>query len=465
MHNSRLLQLFEHLREQEFRELKQFVRSPFHNQREDVVQLFDFLRRNRDRALQPEQLFAAAYPGRPFDARQLTYVQSYLLQVIEEYFTISEMRKDTAQRQLLLVRSYRRHGLEAGFRKQVRRLQRTLQVDERGNLAKHHVRYQLAMEEYDLQKNRRRDASLNLHYPTEQLDIFLLGSRLRQACTMLAHERLSEVHYQDSLLTHLIAFIEAPEQVSLLEVPAIALYYYCYKSMLEENDAHFQRLRELIQRYRQQFDVEEQLEFYIAAINYGIRQLNQGRREYVRQTFELYREGLQEEVFIERGEISQFNFKNIIALGLGLQEYDWVEQFLHSYKPFLEATNREQNYNYNLAKLYYEKQEFDKAMQLLQEVKYEDVLPNLTAKILLLKIYYELGEKEVLYSFLHSFERLVRRQRRLGYHKQNYLNLILTVRRLLHLNPFDRTASSKLRSNIEGIEALPEKQWLLRQLT
>lgn len=456
--------MFYALSEPELRELRQFVRSPFHNQREDVVQLFDILRKTPWERVVPAHLFKQVYPGKTWDKTQLAYVMSYLLKVMEDYLSIAEMRQDPVQEQLYLMRNYRRHRQELGFRKQARRINQLLAASPLEDLQTHYMKYQLGMEEYNLQKNRRRGISLNLREPTEQLDVFLIGSRLRQACTMLAHEKLSEVQYEYGLLQQLIDFLESPAQERLRQTPVIALYYHSYKTLREESEADFQQLQILLREHRSHFTPEEWTNFFVVVINFGIKRLNQGQRAYVRITFDWYREGLQQGAFIENKMISSFHFKNIIALGLGLQEFDWVEQFLYKYKPFLEAADRENNFKYNFAKLNYEKKDYKAAMLLLQEVRYEETLPNLTAKILLLKIYFELDEKEVLHSYLKSFESIVRRQRGLGYHKESYLNLILTVRRLLHLNPFDKAAREKLKQSITMTEVLPEKTWLLAQL-
>ena len=58
----------------------------------------------------------------------------------------------------------------------------------------------------------------------------------------------------------------------------------------------------------------------------------------------------------------------------------------------------------------------------------------------------------------------IRRNRLIGYHRKNYLNLLRFTRKLLGVNPFDPKATAELRVQIEAAEPLTEKAWLLAQL-
>ena len=103
-------------------------------------------------------------------------------------------------------------------------------------------------------------------------------------------------------------------------------------------------------------------------------------------------------------------------------------------------------------------------MERLRQVEYEDLFLNIYAKIMLMKIYYELQEHDVLDSFLKSFERFIRRHRGLAYHRENYLNDIYFTRKMLKVNPFDRDGREALRRELETTPALTERGWLLERV-
>ena len=81
-----------------------------------------------------------------------------------------------------------------------------------------------------------------------------------------------------------------------------------------------------------------------------------------------------------------------------------------------------------------------------------------------LKIYFEQGEYEVLQSHLDAMTHYLRRNRVIGYHRENYLNLIVMTRRLLALPRAKGFAHERLRMQIEAINPLTERGWLLTML-
>ena len=89
---------------------------------------------------------------------------------------------------------------------------------------------------------------------------------------------------------------------------------------------------------------------------------------------------------------------------------------------------------------------------------------NLSAKILLLKVYYALEEIQLLEGLLNRFSTFLSRKKELAYHKNNYNNIIRFTRRLVVINPYSTKAKDKLRQEIKNTPLLTERVWLLEQL-
>jgi len=128
----------------------------------------------------------------------------------------------------------------------------------------------------------------------------------------------------------------------------------------------------------------------------------------LRELFDLYQAGLEQDAFLENGFLSRWTYKNIVTAGLILEEFEWVEGFIYKYESKLERKYRKDSFGYNLACLFYGKKQYDKAISQLQQVKFDDVLLNLNARNLLVKIYLELEEYEALDAHLNSFEVFIR---------------------------------------------------------
>ena len=180
------------------------------------------------------------------------------------------------------------------------------------------------------------------------------------------------------------------------------------------------------------------------------------------EAFELYKEGMELEVFIEKGILSRFTYNNVVISGLLLKEFQWVEAFIYDFKNYIEERFRESTFNYNLANLYFRKPDYPKAMELLQRVEFDDVMHNLNARRMLLKIYFESEEFDALDSHLTSFKNYIYRHKELGgSHRNSYLNLIKFTNKLLNVNLLDDFEFDKIKLEIEMTEPVAEKNWLL----
>jgi len=254
------------------------------------------------------------------------------------------------------------------------------------------------------------------------------------------------------------------------ETPAVMLYYQSYNAIehlqsnnIVQSEESFKELKALIKAHWQHFPSSEIRDIYLFAINYCIKRLNAGNRNFIREAFELFRSGLKNETILEESVLSSFTYKNITRLGIALSENKWVVEFLETYKKYLHPRERENTWRYNLAFFYFQEKNYQEAMQILLRVEFKDVLNNLDARRILLKSYFELGEYKALDSLLDSFSRYIHRQK-MGYHRENYLNLIRFVKKIIDIRPNDKPALDSLKKEIKETVQLAKREWLLEKI-
>lgn len=202
----------------------------------------------------------------------------------------------------------------------------------------------------------------------------------------------------------------------------------------------------------------------LMAINYCVRQLNAGNEHYFHEVHELYKVGLDTKTLLNNGVLSPLTYFNIVISGLKINALDWVAWFIPQYKNNLERKYRDSAYSFNMARLHYARHNYGEALLMLQKANYRDLLTNLAAKTLMLKIYYEQGEFEVLDSHLDAMIHFLRRKRVIGYHRENYLNIIRVTKRLLALPKSNGPARELLRGFIESTDPLTERKWFLEAI-
>lgn len=462
-----LLRAFRLLSAKERRALADFSRNPLVNRRPEVTRLADYLAEQlgkpTSKALDAERLFAAAFPGVAYDNRALRHTMSYLLTVLRQYLTWAEAQADEAEQQRLLLRALRRRGMDKLLEKDWQSAADGIEKQPLRDARHHYRQYQLHQEKAERAARHERSAALDLQPLPDELTNFYLAEMLRHACTALMQQAVAGKVHRFDVLEALLAAVDLRE---VLRVPAVALYYQAYQMLkLPEAAEPFDRLKALLAEHADCFSAAELRGLYLLAINGCIRRMNAGQRAYIREAFELYRAALSRDVLKENGFISPYTYKNILRSAVALGESVWAEQFLEQYRPVLHARERDNVYRYNLAFLRFQQQDYARAMPLLQQVEFEDPLNNLDARRMLLRTYYELGEKEALTSLLHSFAAYLRRQKGLGYHRATNEKLLYFTKKLLETDQRNASAWIALRAEIEATPEVAERAWLLEQVS
>ena len=465
MKNSLLLEALEKLDKKERREFQRMAQSPFFNQREEVARLYDYLAECLwvHRVIPDKrQAFAHLFGSAPYNDHRIRVLMSFLLRLLEQYFQYQVFTRSEAEQKLALARAYRQRQLPRHFRRCLQSARKEEQKASHQGASFYAWRFQLQLEEYQFLASRKRTAEFNLKSINRDLDTYFLASKFRQACLALSHQAVYRIDYSYGLMDELVAFLEDSE---LLALPVIALYYHCYRALSDpEEGQHFSQFIQLLFGQEHHFTLDEQQDLYLLGINFCTKRYNEGDASYLKKQLQLYERGLEQGLFIREGYLSRFTYRNIVTLGLILKEYQWVEHFLYEYRIKLEPEHQTGMFNFCLARLAYSQQQFGKALELLQQASFREPLLHLSAKAIVIKIFYELGEIGPLEAQLEALRVFLRRKKLVAYHRENYGNMLKYIRRLLELPPNERKGREQLRREVGKEKALAERAWLLEQL-
>lgn len=465
MQNTRLIQLLTTLSAKEYRELDRFIQSPFFNQREDVVKFFQYLHEcmTVHRVIpDKQQAHRFLYQDAAYDDHRVRVVMSLLLKLIEKFLVTQEFLSDDIQVKTRLLKIFRQRQLRKHFESTLREVE-TLQEkkpDRNADYFEH--QFMIRHESYQFKVSRQRIGDLDLQLAIGDLDTAYLSRKLRQVCLALSHQAVYKTEYSLGLVDELLHYIAAKK---LLDIPAISIYYHAYHAIINPDHAEaFAIFKQTLLANAPFFPPEEQRDLFLLAVNFCMRSYNEGNPAYLKDLFVLYQEGLEQGYLLSNGQLSRFTFRNIVTLGLILREYHWVEQFINDYQLYLPIDYRSSMHSFCLARLEYSRQNFDIALQLLQHSNYKDLLLNLSAKTVMLKIFYEMDEFDLLDSHLQAMHIFLRRKKIMAYHQENYQNLLRFTKKLLELKPYDEAARIEMRKQIQEIRAVAERAWLLERL-
>jgi hypothetical protein len=467
MKKSVLLDIIRVLGKKEIREINKWLVSPAHNQRQDVVKLFDCLIENLtkdDVSLEKENVWKSIFPKEPYDDARMRQSMYFLLQSLEEYLAFSEMIKNPVHTQTVLLEVYRRKNLEKPFKmtmEAARKHQKNSQFNDLDYLKTQHT---LEKEQYLHLVGQDWNMELNLQQTSNSLDVSYITDKLRLSSRMFAHQSIyKKITYDFGILSSVLEFVEKND---LLKIPAIAVYYFGYKARTNpENEDNYNNLENLILNHRQIFPDDELRELFLISINYCIIRMNAGIESYIARSFNLYKIGFEKGILIENGIIGKMSFGNAVSSALKNKDYDWAINFVEQFQNNVEEKHRKSMVHFNLSRIHFEKGDYNKAQRLLTQFEYDDILLNIIAKTMLLKIYYEQDELDAFESLLESMRTYLQRKEALDTNrKTSYKNMISIMKKLLNLNPYSKAQVEKMRELIINTNPLAERDWLLKQL-
>jgi hypothetical protein len=450
------------------RDLRQWVKSPFFNLRKDVIDLYNYLDTTpiaKTKMFTKEAAFEAVFPNeKKFEDTKIRYTMSFLLKTMEQYLAFQHSVNEPLIEEWYLAIAYRGLGLERQFEASVEKLQKHL--NEKQNDAQR-VRRLFDVEKmmYSYLNERKRATEPNLALLSVRLDQFYAAEKLRVVCGMLSYKQMFQNEYDTDGIEALVKQVERNNWHET--VPSIGVYYYAYQLYTNaEADIFYQKFKEKLPEYLSIIEGIEIRSAYLSAINFIIKKVNTvGQPSNYRELFDLYKIGLDSKVLLENGELSPFTYKNVVAIGLRLDEVVYVTDFIEQYHDVIPSEQRKNFYDYCKARLYFRQGNYQKAMPILGQMNYGDLYLQLDANVMLCKMYYELNESEVLNSFLHTFKQFIRRRKsEIGYHYENYHNIIRLIGRIIHIEYADTKHQTRLYHEIQACTPLTEKEWLLQRL-
>ena len=465
MYDSQLLDYFSILTSADRRELRKFVRSPFHNQREDVVQLFDYVDGNVEHGqqkLRKEAVFACIFPDLPFDAKRLNYAMSFLTKVIEAYLIQSEATRQPEQAAFMLQKSLILRGSTALAERAIGQAKTALSASKHRNGAYFQQVARLHLAAYDLRRRARRDDTEGFQAASDAFHIFTITEILHEACAMRSQQSLGNVVFEQPLLSTVLALAGTPQYQA---IPAIAAYFHAYQALSDEAQLiDFQKLRAILENDWQLFPESEIRDLYLLAINVCIRKINQRQGVFEQEVLQIYRAGLANKLLLENGQLSPYTYKNVMSAAAKVGEFAWADAFLTEYKAFLPTKDRENLFRYNLALLRFRQGDTATSMTLLRDVNLREPLFQLDARRLLARLYFDANELTALDSLIDNSKIYLHRQKDIGYQREMYFNFFKILEKLLQLDLKNKKEVKILRGLIEATKMLAEREWLLEKL-
>jgi hypothetical protein len=477
MQNNKLIQVISGFKRKEMTRFFEFVRSPYFNKHDEVRALIahlnsifpDFDEKKCDRF----RLFQVLFPGQQHDQSRLALLFTYAYRLLETFLKVEQLQEMGPGDELLLLRQYRERGQWKQYEQTLLRLSKQLAQTKKQN-SQYHLHYFQLAEEADRYYNQRgrHEQDHNIQVKQDFLDRYYMAEKLRDACEMSVRRKILKVNYQTRFLTAILE--EVSRELSQYEpIPSVWVYYHLFLLVEGKEGITFEEMLRILLKNEHFFEHQEQQLLYNYLQNYCIEQINKGKTTFHRQAFEIYKLQLEKKLIIINGFLSEWHYKNIVTIGLRLGETDWVYQFIHQYKEFLQPKSVRNAFNFNLASWYYQQGQLEEVLELLHQVEHKDNRYSLAAKSLLLRTYYDLDEQEAMFSLLDAFSQYLHRNKVMTDERiKAFRNLLQLTKKAMLLKSeigFSKPEKlnkelQKLLNSIHSKNAIINQDWLMQKV-
>ena len=468
MNSSKTYTILQSFNKYEINRIRKFLQSPYFNSNEAIISLFEAIIKNvlstKEKELVKEIVWESIYKEKKYDDVRFRKLNSELLKLVEQFLAQQIYEENPIRKAVHLMEAVGNKKLDKLYSSTLRTARRLSDQQNHRPANFYFYQYEIERQYYDLiQLDRKRTEKGNEGETALNLDCFYLAEKLRIYCYSIARKNFASHEYDILFIDEIVSSIE---KYGYDKFPPIAIYYQIYLISAEPDDEdHYYKLIELLDKHSHLFIHEEALSMYRFATNYCIGKVNRGQQKFLREYFDLSKIILDKELLFMEGILPASSFNNITLMALRLEEFDWADGFIKKYSNKLPITHQENTVTFNKVQLLFFKKEYDKVISLLHQVEYDDIAYNLLSKSYLLMTYYETDEIEPLYSFFESFRAYLNRNKKIPQvRKRRFLNLIKFTKKLCRMIPGDKKTLQKIEDDVKATKEITSKKWLLGKI-
>lgn len=423
MYESRIICLFSTFSNDDRRKLRKWIRSDFVNKNTDIVTFFEFIDSKNtltERTITKEKAHAYIYPNTPYNDLRIRHLIWLTTDLVEEFIVYNSLQKNTVLKKQILSQFYASHELFK-FSNQI--LMENLAQSATSNLRNasfHLQQHQLYALYFQINSRNVRNKDFKLQDIIDHATLFTLIETLKYACVIHSLQKITKLEINNYFLDTALKFVMLPE---FKKENVLQIYYHIYLVLRDDNEKAFNKFIKDLKEHEASFTSNDLKDLYLLSINFCVKRSNQNITKYTKMAFELYIHAIQKGYLVENNEISRFSFTNVVSLGIKLKEFTKTETFIQNYVKLIAKEYRNNTADFNRAKVFFANGQSQKALKILLTKEFKDVLWNLNAKYLVLKVLFENRDITMFNIYLKAFKNYVKRKNNIGYHQTYFINV------------------------------------------
>ena len=448
----KVVELLKTLNESELIRFEKFINSPYHNEIKDIVQVYNgaiaaIVKSNKDQKL----IKATFIQKTKWSDLKFRKTCNQLLELLLSFNTIEFNQKKPLINEVLRFQSMVHRQWEHFFSNRINRIKH-FKLKKSAWTEIELAHYYIYLKSHIDSNSISIDESLNAYAEIAQtkkefnkisdLSSFIDLENLRHNNLALSYQHYRHLTLFDNYL-----------------IKAYQLVVDIFKGEIQPTD---QQIKTNLQEFLPRIDPNDASNILDLITSFFILKQNKGDLTVTSTIFELYKLGLELNLF----KIFVGNYRNIAYFACREGNFEWALDFVEKYKTALPKNDQDSAYSFTKSRTLWYAKDWEGVIRTLRNVEYKDMTYNLLARSYILTCYYELDDYEPLDSLIKSFKVYLRRKRNVSVErKDSFYNFITALDHLMKASErSDYKRILKAKVIIANNPSTRNKDWLTEKI-
>jgi len=480
MLKSSAIEIMHTFTKEDLAKFEDFVKSPFHNKKSNVVKLFlevkKFHPKFDDKKLLKEDLWKKVFPKKDYNYGIMKNLIHDLTKLGESYLSHSHFISGLSFDRHLIKELYKRNSYDA-FLSKLEKFERKNMISKADT--SEFLYNKVFVDKIKLEYSENRIAvTKNNRVVFLNLIQYFLSDMLRFSHSLYIEESRVNIKHDYALIQIIVDYIQdRPEYLEGAEF--IKIYYYAVLCSYTNCDE--KTFLNLLNAFREAQGKLSHSDMFAACIllEGGYEGIyRKGERKYEKDFIKLLIEIVEKDIYMEGKESypDPYLFSNIINVCSRNDDSETMKQFIHKNIHRLQPEKRESILNYFLSHASFIEKDFEKVIQYSAKINHNDFFAliednhryKLNTKILVSQSYYELSNFEIVLTEIDTSLHFIKNNKQfasfLALPKQLFFKMLKKIT-LINFN-YNEIKLNEIISEIVNFKngELNDKKWFLEKI-
>lgn len=463
--------LYSSLSANEKLEFSKFIQSPFFNENKNLIKLNSIIRDFPSEVLcniDTDKLIFDAYSNYKLSDEMIRRVCSDFNSLLKKFFIQKEIDKNILSKKYFLLKSYRKRYLDGFYESELYKTKSLLAEKKFRNREYYNDRVRISLEEFLFNYLRRntqkaeqssRESEKLIELMNHSINLIVFINSAIVTPSFIPNIKLTKN------IEKVLKLIESDIDYFRESEPNIYTYYLLSKVLLSSEEETL--LRKLLSYLNDNFDnfndtVSESV--LLTLFKFCISKINHGKNKFTLFAYEVLMIMKNNKLFDGMREIPDETFFGGVIISLFNEDIEYAEYFLENYYSKLNPVSKNEIVRITRAMIYFKQSHYDKAKNLLNNLKTHDLTNYFFARTTLLKIFYEKKEYDYIYPLTDTIRHFVKRKPEVNERMNQSINKFLEY--LLKLSKIRQNNGKNIDKVIYHLEKenhFFQKSWLLEK--